>query len=190
MCLNCGPTDGCEPGCPGIKPADDTVNHPGHYGGDGPYETIKVLEAWDPERAFGFCWGNAVKYLSRAGKKNPMTLAEDLAKAAWYADEAARMAREKMLDELDEKLERESEQHKCVQGLCDDHAGRGPFYWDKDGDLWEHTELFGSGWFIRWQGGKDWGAPTATDVLSSLEEVSRDYGPLRAANFVPMEKKD
>lgn len=44
----------------------DAVNHPSHYGGaDNPYEAIKVVEAWD----LGFCLGNTVKYISRAGKK-------------------------------------------------------------------------------------------------------------------------
>lgn len=60
------------------------VNHPPHYGGDDdPYETIKVIEAWGP-RPWGmdFCLGNAIKYISRAGKKGDMV--EDLKKAVWY----------------------------------------------------------------------------------------------------------
>jgi hypothetical protein len=58
----------------------DTVNHPAHYGGaDNPYEAIKVVEAWN----LGFCLGNTVKYISRAGKKTPDAL-EDLKKALWY----------------------------------------------------------------------------------------------------------
>jgi hypothetical protein len=56
----------------------ETVNHPQHYGGDTTYETIKVIEAWDLD----FCLGNAVKYISRAGKKGNEL--EDLQKAAWY----------------------------------------------------------------------------------------------------------
>lgn len=57
----------------------DSVNHPDHYGGaDNPYEAIKVIEAWN----LGFCLGNAVKYISRAGKKGSKL--EDLKKAAWY----------------------------------------------------------------------------------------------------------
>lgn len=61
----------------------ETVNHPPHYGGaDNPYEAIKVIDAWQ----LGFCLGNAVKYISRAGKKDPMTEIEDLKKARWYLD--------------------------------------------------------------------------------------------------------
>ncbi len=57
----------------------DPVNHPKHYGGaDNPYEAIKVIEAWD----LGFCLGNAVKYIARAGKKSSRI--EDLKKARWY----------------------------------------------------------------------------------------------------------
>lgn len=59
----------------------EAVNHPAHYGGeDNPYEAIKVIEAW----ALGFCLGNTVKYISRAGKKGAAL--EDLKKARWYLD--------------------------------------------------------------------------------------------------------
>jgi hypothetical protein len=59
----------------------EQVNHPQHYGGeDNPYEAIKVIEAW----GLGFCLGNAVKYLSRAGKKDADKTLEDLKKAFWY----------------------------------------------------------------------------------------------------------
>lgn len=57
------------------------VNHPQHYGGgDNPYEVIKVIEAWD----LGFHLGTAVKYIPRAGKKDPDKEIEDLEKAIWY----------------------------------------------------------------------------------------------------------
>ncbi len=59
----------------------EAVNHPAHYGGaDNPYEAIKVIEAW----SLGFCLGNTVKYISRAGKKGAAL--EDLKKARWYLD--------------------------------------------------------------------------------------------------------
>lgn len=61
----------------------EAVNHPSHYGGaDNPYEAIKVIEAWD----LGFCLGNTVKYISRAGKKAEETTVQDLEKARWYLD--------------------------------------------------------------------------------------------------------
>ncbi len=60
---------------------ENNVNHPPHYGGgDNPYETIKVIENWELD----FCLGNAVKYISRAGKKDPTKERDDLLKAVWY----------------------------------------------------------------------------------------------------------
>lgn len=58
--------------------APEAVNHPDHYGGsDNPYEAIKVIEAWE----LGFCLGNTIKYIARAGRKGEAV--EDLRKAAW-----------------------------------------------------------------------------------------------------------
>ena len=62
----------------------ELVNHPEHYGGkDNPYEVIKVIRAWD----LSFSLGNVVKYIARAGKKDPSKRLEDLHKAAWYLQE-------------------------------------------------------------------------------------------------------
>jgi hypothetical protein len=59
----------------------EMVNHPQHYGGaENLYESIKVIDSWN----LGFCLGNTVKYISRAGIKNPEKELEDLKKAAWY----------------------------------------------------------------------------------------------------------
>lgn len=60
----------------------EQVNHPGHYGGDTTYETIKVLEAWlTPEEYIGFLKGNSIKYQSRHRQKGG---AQDLEKSLWY----------------------------------------------------------------------------------------------------------
>ena len=58
---------------------DDPVNHPSHYT-DGNIEVIDFIL----DKKLGFCLGNAVKYISRAGKKDPAKTVEDLEKAAWY----------------------------------------------------------------------------------------------------------
>ena len=61
------------------KVVNKMVDHPQHYGGKGnKYEAIKVIEAWD----LGFCLGNTVKYISRAGKKDDTV--QELEKALWY----------------------------------------------------------------------------------------------------------
>ena len=61
----------------------EMVNHPNHYGGkDNVYEVIKVCEAWSLDKdAYLF---NVVKYVARAGKKDPTKELEDLKKAAFY----------------------------------------------------------------------------------------------------------
>ena len=69
----------------GGEAVSELVDHPQYYGGkDNPYEAIKVIEAW----GLGFCLGNTVKYLARAGKKSVATELEDLKKARWYLDRA------------------------------------------------------------------------------------------------------
>jgi len=61
----------------------EAINHPSHYGGENnPYEVIKVIDAWD----LNFNLGNTVKYIPRAGKKDPNKCIEDLEKARWYLD--------------------------------------------------------------------------------------------------------
>lgn len=61
----------------------EQVDHPLHYGGENnPYEAIKVIEAWN----LGFCLGNTVKYIARAGRKDAKKTIEDLEKARWYLD--------------------------------------------------------------------------------------------------------
>ena len=54
----------------------DNVNHPSHYESNGPFECIELT------RQYGFCVGNAIKYVWRhMDKGNPF---EDLSKALWY----------------------------------------------------------------------------------------------------------
>ena len=60
---------------------DDIVNRPKHYT-DGKIEVIDFIE----DKKLGFCLGNAIKYIARAGKKDPTKEVEDLKKARWYID--------------------------------------------------------------------------------------------------------
>lgn len=60
------------------------VDHPQHYGGDTPYEVIKVLRAWlTPAEFIGFLKGNLIKYTARANQKGRL---EDHEKGGWYND--------------------------------------------------------------------------------------------------------
>lgn len=59
----------------------NAIDHPTHYNAGG-IEVIDAIEAWGFGE--GFNRGNAIKYIARAGRKNPDTEVEDLKKAAWY----------------------------------------------------------------------------------------------------------
>lgn len=60
--------------------ADDPVAHPSHYTDGRKYEPVKVIQDWELD----FCLGNVVKYVSRAGRKDPTRAIEDLEKARQY----------------------------------------------------------------------------------------------------------
>lgn len=66
---------------------NDPVNHPAHYA-DSKIEVIEYIE----DKKLGYCLGNVVKYVSRAGKKHSATKSnkekeiEDLKKARWYLE--------------------------------------------------------------------------------------------------------
>lgn len=67
---------------------DDPVHHPAHY------TAYKGLEIIDLTEQMNFNRGNAVKYIARAGLKNPDHEVEDLQKAAWYINrEIARLTK-------------------------------------------------------------------------------------------------
>jgi hypothetical protein len=74
---------------------NDVVNSPSHYT-DGGIETIDYIKAkLSREEFLGFLKGNALKYVSRAGKKQNML--QDYEKAVWYID--------KLIDESKEEVE-------------------------------------------------------------------------------------
>ena len=58
---------------------NDPVNRPSHYT-DGKIEVIDFIE----DKKLGFCLGNAIKYIARAGKKDTDKEAQDIKKAIWY----------------------------------------------------------------------------------------------------------
>lgn len=61
--------------------ADDPIN-PRHYNDLTPTPMV-VIRAW----SLSFSLGNAVKYMARAGRKDPSKTIEDLKKAEWYLQE-------------------------------------------------------------------------------------------------------
>ena len=96
-----------DPGCPTAKDMgihSSSIEHanrvvtldvgprPNYYGGkESTYEVFNVLEAWKLDKDFYL--GNVVKYVARAGKKDPAKYREDLQKAMVYL--------QKRIDSLD-----------------------------------------------------------------------------------------
>jgi len=99
------------------------VEHPAHYGGDTTYETIKVIEAWE----LGFHLGNAVKYISRAGKKDPTKTLEDIDKAIWYLQQY-RLREQRKRDKLLEEAALVTAAHEAAG-----NGGRGQVNWSEPG---------------------------------------------------------
>ena len=90
----------------------DNINHPSYYA-DGKIEVIEFIE----DKNFGYCLGNAVKYISRSGKKSKETEIQDLQKAIWYIN--------RRIQELSEQQETvndeipENSNHK-ISGISND----------------------------------------------------------------------
>lgn len=74
---------------------NDAVHKPAHYT-DGKIEVIDFIE----DKKLNYHRGNAVKYISRAGKKDKNKEIEDLQKAVWYLNrEITRLMTEAENDE-------------------------------------------------------------------------------------------
>lgn len=61
------------------------VEHPSHYN-VGKIEVIEAINEWKLD----FDLGNVVKYVARAGHKDPAKTVEDLRKAKFYLEDAIR----------------------------------------------------------------------------------------------------
>lgn len=77
----------------------DNVNRPQHYT-DSKIEVIDYIE----DKNLGFCLGNVIKYVSRAGKKHSVgktdkeKMIEDLNKAKWYLNRRIKELTEELCD--------------------------------------------------------------------------------------------
>ena len=74
----------------GIYKKPDAVNYPAHY-------TSGKIEVWDfiIDKNLSYCLGSVIKYVVRAGKKDPLTKLQDLEKAqAFLAREIRRVKQE------------------------------------------------------------------------------------------------
>ena len=81
-CYKCGveiPSDRLKSGLCDAHMKEDVINKPKHYN-FAKIEPIDVIEDWKLD----FRLANALKYISRAGKKDLSKTKEDLQKAIWY----------------------------------------------------------------------------------------------------------
>lgn len=85
------------------------VNSPSHYHKASGVEVIVAIEAW----GLGFCLGNVIKYVARAGRKDSGTRIEDLEKARWYLN------RELEAQEQEERERAERGEPVVVDGCLD-----------------------------------------------------------------------
>lgn len=61
------------------KALPDEINSPSHYA-FGEIEVIDAIEDW----CLGYHRGNIIKYIVRAGRKDPASELKDLKKGLWY----------------------------------------------------------------------------------------------------------
>ena len=64
-----------------VRKVGSAVEHPFHYN-TGRIELIDFIE----DQQLGFHLGNAVKYICRAGRKDPVKKKEDIEKSIWYLE--------------------------------------------------------------------------------------------------------
>ena len=75
----------------------DNVNHPNHYCEGRKYEPWDVIVDWELD----YLTGSAVKYLSRAGRKDPSKETEDLRKAIAYIEKRIEVLESRKSDDSD-----------------------------------------------------------------------------------------
>lgn len=66
--------------------SDDPINHPSHYN-KGEIEVADFIA----DQKLNFDRGNAIKYVCRAGSKDPEKEIQDLEKAIWYINHEIKM---------------------------------------------------------------------------------------------------
>ena len=80
---------------------NDNVNHPNHYCEGRKYEPWDVIVDWQLD----YLTGNAVKYLSRAGRKGgPEKEIEDLQKAIAYIEKRIEVLESRKSDDSDDSI--------------------------------------------------------------------------------------
>lgn len=100
----------------------DAVHRPSHYALGRDFEPIDVIEDW----GLGFHLANAMKYISRAGRKGDEV--EDLEKAVWYL----RRRIDQLENKVDIKAAAEARKEPRITGIS--WTGETAGYMDLMGD--------------------------------------------------------
>ena len=79
---------------------NDSVNHPNHYCEGRKYEPWDVIVDWELD----YLTGSAVKYLSRAGRKDQNKEVEDLRKAVAYIEKRIEVLESRKSDDSDDSI--------------------------------------------------------------------------------------
>lgn len=89
----------------------EKICHPSHYN-IGSIEVIDAIDDWK----LNFSRGNAIKYIARAGHKDPTTEIEDLEKAKWYLEhEITRLKKEDKEEPVAQYIPYEESRAVCIQ---------------------------------------------------------------------------
>ena len=144
----------------------DPINNPSHYAAGRKYETIEVIEDWD----LSYRLGNSVKYISRAGRKDPAKTVEDLKKARWYLDreiEALEGARVPYSVTYEDILEDQAAAAAAGETLAIEYAVQ-----DVDDQELSYWQADNSDWLAFWDSDDDYmWDPSLGPVEISSEEV-------------------
>lgn len=92
------------------KPTSDPVNHPSHYN-KGKIEVADFIA----DQKLNFDRGNAVKYVCRAGAKDPETEIQDLEKAIWYIEHEIKMLKGEDADVIQKENRSSGNQNQVPQ---------------------------------------------------------------------------
>ena len=134
----------------------DMIN-PSHYRGDRKYEPIAVIEDW----GLNYRLGNAVKYISRNGRKPGEDPREGLRKAIWYIEREiaaldspsqyappADVQYEDVLEYYGQSIDLDEAWPQAAQPVPFEAAGEDIISFDITNDFWAEgdDELYATGW--------------------------------------------
>ena len=124
----------------------NNVDRPAHYAEGRSFEPIAVIEDWE----LNYHLGNALKYISRAGRK--IDAIEDLRKAVWYIERHISTLEDQVTtleEENEPKFSFPAIEARRAAIIAERDAAGLPDLWDTDEqwmvrkpDTYEHSEYY------------------------------------------------